>query len=171
MEVPIMRVLVTAASKHGSTTQIAAAIGATLIDSGFPTDVLPVEEVTSLEPYGAVVLGSGVYMGRWVEPARQFIDAFATDLVARPVWLFSSGPVGDPPKPVGEPAEVAGLVEMTRAREHRVFAGNLDKNELGIGERAITAAVRAAEGDYRDWDEIDAWAGTIADALKELVPA
>jgi menaquinone-dependent protoporphyrinogen oxidase len=131
-----MRVLVTVASRHGSTTQIAAAIGAALIDAGFPTDVLSVEDVPSLEGYGAVVLGSGIYMGRWLEPARRFIDIFDTDLAARPVWLFSSGPVGDPPKPVGEPAEVAGLVERTGAREHRVFAGNLDKHELGIGERS-----------------------------------
>ena len=165
-----MRVLVTVASRHGSTTQIAAAIGAALIDAGVPADVLPVDEVTAVAPYDAVILGSGVYMGRWLEPAQRFTDRFATDLSARPVWLFSSGPIGDPPKPAGEPADVVGLVEATHARGHRVFAGSLDKHELGIGERAFNAAVRAPEGDFRPWDDIEAWANEIAVELKAAAP-
>ena len=57
------------------------------------------------------------------------------------------------------------MVEATGAREHVVFAGSLDKHRLGLGERAIVAAVKAPEGDYRPWDEIDAWAGRIAEGL------
>ena len=133
-------------------------------------DVLPVDELTTVAPHDAVILGSGVYMGRWLEPAQRFTDRFATDLSARPVWLFSSGPIGDPPKPAGETGDVVGLVEATHARGHRVFAGSLDMHELGIGERAFSAAVRAPEGDFRPWDDIESWANEIAGELKAAVP-
>jgi len=163
-----MRVLVAAASRHGSTTDIARAIGTALMLRMVETDVRPVEQVVRLETYDAVVLGSGIYMGRWLQPAKQFIEANTDELLKRPVWLFSSGPLGDPPKPVEEPADAVRLVEATHARGHRVFAGSLDKHELGITERAMVAAVHAPEGDYRPWDDIDAWAGEI---VAELVAA
>ena len=160
-----MRVLVASASKHGSTTEIARAIGTALLLRMVDADVRTVESVVTIEGYDAVVLGSGVYMGHWLEPAKRFIEQHAEELRQRPVWLFSSGPLGDPPKPVTEPADVADLIESTRAREHRVFAGSLDKHELGIAERAMVAAVRAPEGDFRPWDEIDTWVGGIVAEL------
>jgi menaquinone-dependent protoporphyrinogen oxidase len=86
-----------------------------------------------------------------------------------PVWLFSSGPIGDPPKPVEDPVDAQPLVELVGARGHRVFAGDLDRSRLGFAERAIVAAVRAPDGDFRPWPEIEAWAREIAAALE--VPA
>lgn len=160
-----MRVLVASASKHGSTTEIARAIGTALLLRMVDADVRTVESVVTIEGYDAVVLGSGVYMGHWLEPAKRFIEQHAEELQQRPVWLFSSGPLGDPPKPVTEAADVADLIEATHAREHRIFAGSLDKHELGIAERAMVAAVRAPEGDFRPWDEIDTWAGAIVAEL------
>jgi menaquinone-dependent protoporphyrinogen oxidase len=83
------------------------------------------------------------------------------------VWLFSSGPVGDPPKPTEDPVDASSLLERTGAREHHVFAGRLDRSRLSFGERAIAMALRAPEGDFRDWDDVRAWASGIADALGE----
>ena len=153
-----MRVLVTAASKYGATAEIAAALGRTLDEQGLDADVVPIEAAADLSRYDAFVLGSGVYAGHWLKPARQLVDDHVDEIASKPTWLFSSGPIGDPPKPVAKHAvDVGELVARTRAREHRVFAGKLDKSGMRFADRAIVSAVRSAEGDFRDWDEIAGW--------------
>ena len=94
-----MKVLVTVGSKHGATDEIGAAVRNALSDAGVEAVHVPPDEVGSLEGYDAVVVGSGVYAGRWVESARRFVDGHADELRTKPVWIFSSGPLGEPPKP------------------------------------------------------------------------
>lgn len=84
------------------------------------------------------------------------------------VWLFSSGPIGDPPKPQEDPVDIVDILLATKARRHRVFAGKVDKSKLRFGEKAIMVAVRAPEGDFRDWKEITVWAERIGTTLAEL---
>jgi menaquinone-dependent protoporphyrinogen oxidase len=162
-----MPVLVAVASRHGSTREIAEWIGGTLESKGLDVHVRDVEEVERLEPYDAVVLGGALYMGRWLEEGRSFARQHAAELATRPTWLFSSGPIGSPPKP--DPTSAAGIGDDVEhelgAREHRVFGGRLDRACLGLAERAVTKVVHAPEGDFRDRDEIAAWAGGIADTL------
>jgi menaquinone-dependent protoporphyrinogen oxidase len=161
-----MKVLVTAATKHGATAEIAAAIGEALRgEHGLDAAVVPPEEVATVDSYDAVVLGSAVYAGHWLAAAKELVDRAGGALAGKPVWLFSSGPVGDPPKPEEDPVDVAEIVAATRAREHRVFAGKLVKRQLGFGERAIVVALRVPEGDFRDWAEIKGWASQIAESL------
>ena len=81
------------------------------------------------------------------------------------MWLFSSGPIGDPPKPEEDPVDVADIAGATRAREHRVLAGKLVKKHLRFGDKAIALALRVPEGDFRDWDEIKSWATEIGHEL------
>ena len=162
-----MKILVSAASKHGSTGEIANRIAAA-IRAGLPgdavVDVAPAARVGDVTSYNAVVLGSAVYMGRWLEDARELVERIATP-TPRPVWLFSSGPIGDPPKPDEEPVEVSDIAEATHARGRRLFAGRLDRSRLGFGEKAVVMALRVADGDFRDWDAIDAWGTQIAGEL------
>jgi menaquinone-dependent protoporphyrinogen oxidase len=162
-----VRVLVTAASRHGATHEIASAIAHGLSRRGIDADAHPLEELAGLHGYDAYVIGSAVYIGRWLAPARELVENHAETLTARPVWMFSSGPLGPPDalKPEGDPVDASDMVEAAGAVEHRVFAGRLDKRLLGLGEKAVVVAVRAPEGDFRDWDAIDGWAGEIADQL------
>jgi menaquinone-dependent protoporphyrinogen oxidase len=161
-----MKVLVSAASRHGATAEIARAIGAELDAAGIEADVRRPEDVRSVASYDAVVLGSGVYAGRWLGPAKELIERESVALASRPVWLFSSGPIGDPSKPEEEPADVARLRESTHAIDHRVFAGRLDRGQLGFAEKAIVAVVHAPDGDFRQWDAVTAWASSIARRLQ-----
>jgi len=160
-----MKVLVSAASKHGSTDEIARTIAEVLTESGLSAVVASPETLTALDGFDAAVIGSAVYYGKWMDTATTFVDRHAAFFDGRPVWLFSSGPLGVPPKPESDPVDIPALVARTRAREHRVFTGRLDTNRLGLGERIVVKGVRAAEGDFRPWDEIRAWAREIAVAL------
>jgi menaquinone-dependent protoporphyrinogen oxidase len=161
-----MKVLVTAASKHGSTDGLARTIGAELELAGLDVDVRRPSEVASIDRYDALVIGSAVYLGRWLDEARQLVDGFAEELPTKRVWLFSSGPLGDPPKPAGDPLDVARLVERSGAVEHRVFAGRLDQERLGIAERVVIASVQGPSGDFRPWPAIQLWAREIAMSLR-----
>jgi menaquinone-dependent protoporphyrinogen oxidase len=165
----LMKALISTASKHGSTAEIGGAIGEVLIEHGIDNDVLRPEAVTSLDGYDLAVLGSAVYAGHWMKSMRELAERFAAELAARPVWLFSSGPIGDPPKPDEDPVDVAEILEATGARGHAVFAGKIDRSRLGFGERAIVGALKVPEGDFRDWEEIRRWATAIAHELKTKV--
>jgi len=162
-----MKVLVTAASRHGATQEIAEAIGRTLDAEGVTASVAAIEDVGDPSEYDAVVLGSAVYMGRWLDSATKFVESRGSALSSRPTWLFSSGPIGDPPRPnESQAVDVDDVLLKTQAKGHKLFAGKLDKAKLGFGERAVMLAFRAAEGDYRDWHEVEAWARAIAGELR-----
>lgn len=161
-----MKILVTVASKHGATGEIGEVIASVLRDTGLTVDSTPPEIVTDPRGYDAVVLGSAVYAGRWLRSARDFIDRHANDLAERPVWLFASGPIGDPPKPAGDAPETLDIANRLKARGHRTFAGLLRRDRLGFVERTVTAAIRAPDGDFRDWDSVRSWADEISRALE-----
>jgi menaquinone-dependent protoporphyrinogen oxidase len=162
-----MRVLVTAASRHDATAEVAQAIAKTLERAGIEVEVRRPEEVGPLAAFDGVVLGSAIYAGHWLKPAKDLIERTSSRMRELPVWLFSTGPIGDPLKPEGLPVDVAPMLKQSGAREHRLFGGRLDKQELGLGEKAIVRMVGAAEGDYRPWDEIEAWAEEIAATLNK----
>lgn len=160
-----MRILVTAASKHGGTAEMAEWIGERLTQEGLEAVVRTPDEVTSLDGFDAVVLGSGVYAGHWLQAARSFVDRLGRSLVARPVWIFSSGPVGDPLRPAEGPADGETMRLATSARAHRMFAGRIDRSTMGFGEKAIMTALRVEDRDDRPRPEVDAWAAEIAAAV------
>jgi menaquinone-dependent protoporphyrinogen oxidase len=165
-----MRILVAVASRHGATREIAERIAIVLRDQvGEEPDgsvhVRDAAEVQDVAGYDAYVIGSAVYMGRWLDAARDFVERHADAFAGRPTWIFSSGPIGEPPKPVEESVDATEIAARTRARDHRVFAGRLDRSGLGFAERAVAAALRAPYGDFRDWNGIEAWGRAIADSL------
>jgi len=166
-----MKVLVTAASEHGATTELAAWIGAGLAANGVDAEVRKLEEIDDLDRYGAFVVGSAIYLGQWLKPARTFVEAHAGDLARRPTWLFSTGPIVGNPPPRDDPnAMRAGfverLVETTHARGHKLFGGKLAKSNLNWREKIAVGCAHASDGDFRDRGAVDEWAATIAGQLQ-----
>ncbi len=175
-----MTVLVTYASRHGSTTGIAERIAAGLRAAGLSVDVRPVDDAGDIAGYDAFVIGSASYMFHWLKPATEFATRHRSVLVERPVWLFSSGPLGTDlvdkrGRDVFEtsrPKEFAQLQTLLEPRGDRVFFGawQADAPAVGIAERLfrLTPQSKAAlpAGDFRDWPAIDAWAVEIASALQ-----
>jgi menaquinone-dependent protoporphyrinogen oxidase len=162
-----MRILVAVASKHGSTWEIARAIGDAINTQGVRADVKHIEDVGSLNVYDGFVLGSAVYAGRWMQGAVSFVRDHAIEFIGRPVWLFSSGPLGFPFRPAESAAvDIRQLSGLVRIKEHRVFAGKIERRHLTLTEKVIAIAAHAPQGDFRNWEEIYAWAIGIATSLK-----
>jgi menaquinone-dependent protoporphyrinogen oxidase len=164
------KVLVAYASRLGGTRGIAEAIGAGLGKRGHDAVVRAVEEVASLDGFDAVVLGSGVFANHWHKPAVELARRHEAELTARPLWLFSSGPIGEikNPGPLADPKEVAALRSRLRPRDHQIFWGSMDRDALNksdIGGLTRLFSRFIPEGDWRDWPAIDAWAEKISTAL------
>jgi len=165
---PMAKVLVAYASKRGSTAEIADAIAAVLRDSGHAADCVEAGAVSGLDGYDAVVLGSAVYMRRWRGDARHFVRKHKHELEQLPLWVFSSGPTGDPAgdNPAWtEPGHTIKKLDRLGAREHVVFGGCMPSEPHGAMEHAMLEGTPAEWRDRRDWDEIRGWAGRIAGQL------
>src|SRR6266705_705950 len=160
-----MAVLVAYASKHGSTQGIAEHITEKLRQLGKEVEVKPLDTVEDLGSYEAFVIGSAIYYGSWLKEATEWVHHKQAVLAGHPVWLFSVGPLGTEVQDAEQqPKEMAEFQQAIRPREQRIFFGALDHSRLSFAERVMVKAVRAPEGDFRDWQAIDAWAASIARA-------
>ncbi len=171
-----MPVLVAYASRHGATRGIAERIGERLRAAGLQADVRPVTDAGAVAAYDAFVVGGAAYMFHWLKEATGFVQRNRAILAARPVWLFSSGPLGtDLVDEEGHdvlattvPKEFADLRAAIHPRGERIFFGAFDGNAApkGLAERIVRLMPAARNampvGDFRDWPAIDAWADDIA---------
>jgi menaquinone-dependent protoporphyrinogen oxidase len=167
-----MKILVTYASKHQSTAEIANTIGEVLREFNFlQVSVQPVEAVEDVTPYEAVVLGSSVYVGQWQSSAAYFLRNHQQKLTERHVWLFSSGPTGEgDPNTLMKgwefPESLQPIADLVKPHDIVLFHGKLDPANLNFMERSAIRLVKAPTGDFRDWDAIRAWAASIAALLQ-----
>jgi len=175
-----MRVLIVYASRYGSTQGIAERIGAILRQNGLEVTAEGVQRAGDPADYDAVVIGSAAYYFHWMKKAIEFVRRNRAALAERPVWLFSSGPLGT--KTIDEqgrdvcevtvPREIAEFEESIQPRGHRVFFGALIRDKLGLAHRLMLKLPVNKDnavfplGDFRDWKEIEAWAREIAESLK-----
>ncbi len=183
------RVQVVYASRHGGTAGIAQRIGEVLRRDG--VDAVVVDAVKQPDPSGfdAYIVGSGVYIGSWLKEGVEYLERNQAALGARPVWLFSSGPIPNANKPLdtsdlltqalgptdgpgsGGHKRIDAISGAIRPRGHRVFLGAYDPNDppKTMQERLIRLmpAVKNAlpAGDFREWDAIEAWTREIATQL------
>ncbi len=161
-----MKVIIVVGSKHGSTRSIAEAVGDELRSGGLDASIVaPDAAAISLAGFDAAVVGSAVYVGHWMKDAQSFLEANRESLRNMPLWLFSSGPLGDGSDRTDDLVDVRAFADDVHARDHRVFAGSLDKADLSLAERAAVRIVHAPYGDARQWDDIRSWAQTIAAEL------
>lgn len=154
------RVLVAYASKHGSTAAIAETIARELRRCGLMVDCEPAAAVEDVTEYDGVILGSAIYVGRWLADGQGFLRRHEDDLVDMPVWLFSSGPIADPeddePRQDVLPSRIARCAARIGARGHATFGGALRPGTPGVVEHFLP------KGDWRDQDRIRGWADLIA---------
>jgi menaquinone-dependent protoporphyrinogen oxidase len=170
------RLLVAYASKHGSTAEIAEAIGEVLRGRGDEVEVRPVAEVRELTGVEGVVVGSAVYMGRWMAEGVEFLKRHERTLRNVPTWLFSSGPTGGSPDADAKVAEmgpvatgrpvsnVARLADRIYTLGHVTFPGRVVPEMGGLFARWVP------RGDWRDFGAIRAWAAGLFREEAEAKP-
>jgi len=162
------KILVAYASRAGSTGEVAEAIGQVLCEAGAAVDVRLAKEVTDLRPYRAVVVGSGIRVGKWLPEAVQFVERYQEALSRVPVAYFlvcltlnedteenrrTVAAYLDPVRDLVQPVDVG------------LFAGVMDYNKLPFIFRLMMKAMKSPEGDFRDWEAIRAWAGQVHTGL------
>ncbi len=169
-----MKVLVAYASKGGSTKEIAEFIGKNLSDSNIGTEVREVSSVENIENYDAFIIGSAVYYFHWLKEARKFVFRNRSILASKPVWVFSSGPTGRSEtdkkgrnlREVSAPKEMNDIRESINPQDHHIFFGALFSDRIkgaaGMFSRWIP---ESEQGDFRNWNEIEAWTKGIASIL------
>lgn len=168
-----MTILVTYASRSGSTAEIAEAIGETLSQQGIPVDVRPMTAVTDVTPYQAIIAGSAVRQEKWLPEAIQFLEAHQQVLAQKPIATFLVGmamATRNPARYQKALQSASGWMAPARQLVHPVsegyFAGVLDLKKIKeLHFRIVLGSmVRLGlfpEGDHRDWEAIREWASAL----------
>ena len=159
-------------TKYNATREIAQKIGEVLAEGGLGADVLSIDQLSDLEPYKVIILGSAVFTGNWCEEAAKFLETNEKVLSEKMVWLFSSGPLGEgsveeDSKGWRFPQKLQPIADRIAPRDIAVFHGKIDKDKLSLLHKFMIKVAKVPVGDFRRWDEINAWAKDIAETLKK----
>ncbi len=155
------RVLVAYATKAGSTAQVAARMGELLSRRGLGVDVRPLAGVTDLAAYQTVILGSAIRTGAVLPEAQAFVEKNQAALQQKPFHLFILCMTLQKDTPENRQqvsAYLDPLRAVVRPASEGLFAGMMDPGKLKLYERLIVMAMQVPNGDYRNWDQIGAWA-------------
>lgn len=158
--------LVTYASKCGSTAEIAQDIAGILTKNGRQVDLMPAAGVSDLDGYDQVVLGSAIRMSKWLPAASDFVSRFQSELANKSTAFFTACLTlrDDTPEARKEVIDYLQTVrEMFQPDSEAFFAGRLDYDRLSLVDGVLMKyAIKAPEGDFRDWQKIRAWAGELS---------
>jgi menaquinone-dependent protoporphyrinogen oxidase len=169
------KILVTYASRLGSTAGVAEAIGKTLHDNGAEVEVRRMQDVSDLSPYSAVVAGSAIRGKQWLPEAMHFVQTHQAALRQKPfaaflVCMTLGMKNGEKYRP-----HVASFLDPVRALVKPVsaglFAGVLDIGKIESFSKRLQFRLSIMfgvwkEGDHRDWNAIREWAASLSPLLR-----
>lgn len=163
------KILVVYASKTGCTQGVAEEIGKTLVDLGAEVDVEPATLGLDAAAYDAVVVGSGVRAGSWHGSAMKWVTANAETLRRIPTAFYTTGlTIATEPEKAEEVRSYTDkLIEESGVSPVDVglFAGINEPEKFSLPERLILKALKAPQGDFRDYEKIAAWSREVAGKL------
>jgi menaquinone-dependent protoporphyrinogen oxidase len=164
------KILVTYASRTGSTAGVAEAIGKTLVERGEQVDVLPMDKVNYLAQYKAVVAGSAIQDKQWLPEAMQFIQSHQAELNQKNFAAFLVCMTLAMRNAEKYRQNVSEWLQPVRKRVKPVseglFAGALTISKVPTFRDRLMFRLSVlfgvwSEGDHRDWDAIRSWAESI----------
>jgi menaquinone-dependent protoporphyrinogen oxidase len=161
------KILVTYASRTGTTNGVADAIGQVLTEKGFQTDVLPMQQVNNINQYDVIVAGSAIQAGKWLPEAIQFVQTNKTILNQKTFAVYLVCMTLAMKNNEKYRGFVSGFLDPVRSlvkpESEGLFAGKLDINKVpSFGDRikfrlSVLFGVWK-EADHRNWENIRAWA-------------
>ena len=163
------KLLVTYASVKGYTTGIARVIGDVLRAGGAVVHVLPLNQVSKIEAYHSVVLGSPVYEEHWPEQAVAFLKEHRKHLSKIPIALFIvTTNLRETPEEHSQRVRryVESMLQIApelKPVDVGMFTGAFDSRQWQLSTLLALKAKGELplDGDYRDWSAIRAWAAKI----------
>lgn len=162
------RVLVAYATKAGSTAEVATKIGEMIAKQNTSVDVLPIAKVGDISQYQAVVLGSVIRMGRVLPEVQKFVETHQAVFSQKPLSVFITCMTLQEDTPAKR-QEVVAYLDPLRAvvkpASEGLFAGVMNPNKVNLIERLMMSAMKVPQGDFRNWDEITAWAQAVPTSL------
>ena len=165
------RVLISYASRCGSTGGVAEAMGQALCGMGASADIRLVKNVNDLSPYDAVIVGSAVRRGKWLPEAVGFVKHNQDILGRLPIAYFVVC-LTMKDNTAENRSTVMAYLDPVRKEAPKIqpvavglFPGALDFGKLSFVEKTVLKAKGASEGDYRDWPSVKAWASTVGPML------
>lgn len=161
------RVLVVAASGHGSTTEVARRIGSTIAAAGHAVDVRPIDDAVDVAGYDLVVVGGAIRYDRWLRGATAFVRDHRSELASTSVGFFFtclalSKPGAQSTRSADQyESRIRSIAPELEPLMVGRFAGAVDPSRMNpllrIAARAFLAVRGVGASDHRDWDAIDAW--------------
>lgn len=158
------KILITYATRAGSTVGVADAIGAELRRRSLEVEIQPVTTNPTVEKYEAVILGSAIRMANWLPEMVEFIKTNQSALRSRPVALFTVHILNTGTDEAGRMARLAYLNTvrpLLNPMDEVFFTGRIDLATLSFVDRLMVKIVKSPIGDFRDWDGIRAWSSAI----------
>jgi len=158
------KILVTYATRTGSTVAVAEEIAKVLRDLGAVVHALPMDEVVGVVGYTGVIVGSPIRVGKWLPEAVDFLKAYEKELNRVPTALFTMCMTLHEDTPENREL-VAGYVEplfgIVKPVAVGAFAGAVKPENMNLLEKFAMRMVKAPVGDFRDWGAIHSWAADV----------
>jgi menaquinone-dependent protoporphyrinogen oxidase len=166
------KILVTYATRAGSTFEVAVIVAEVLRATGATVDVKYVRAVHELKGYDAVVIGSAIRMGQWLPEAVEFVKVNRETLSHIPTAYFLVSGFLREDSPEMRQRALAYLDPVRKILEPTsigLFAGKMDYSKMDWIDRSIAEAVSSSQGDWRNWEAIRSWAHDLLPALSRVM--
>jgi menaquinone-dependent protoporphyrinogen oxidase len=165
------RVLISYASRCGSTGGVAEAMGQVLCGMGASADIRLIGNVNDLSPYHAVIVGSAIRRGKWLPEAVSFVKD-NRDILGRLPIAFFVVCLTMKDNTAENRSTVMAYLEPVRKEAPKIqpvaaglFPGAVNFGKLSVVDKMMLKAKGASEGDYRDWSAVKAWASAVGPML------
>jgi menaquinone-dependent protoporphyrinogen oxidase len=162
------RILVVYATRHGSTAEIASAVGKELESAGHAVVVREMKTVTSLEGYDAIVIGAPIYTGKVID-INTFVRRFKDTIARKPVAAFAVGLAvvsKDPKQQEDSRKALDASLAPVKPVAVTLFGGVVNPTKLSFIQRKMTELAKSPIGDFRDWNAIGAWGRELPASMK-----